>query len=37
MQDPDSPLFSLANAATAYDSYNTNEERKQLPARQSYD
>ena len=35
MQAPDSPLFSFAIAAATYDSYNTSEERKLLPARQS--
>ena len=36
MQAPDSPLSLFAIAATTYDSYNTSEEQKQLPALQSY-
>jgi hypothetical protein len=36
-QDPDSLLLLIAIAAVIFDSCNTNEERKLLPARQSYD
>jgi hypothetical protein len=35
--DPDSLLLLIAIAAIICDSCNTNEERKLLPARQSYD